>query len=159
MSELFEQRFLTAEITGDVEIDRALNELIDAYGDKGINEYLRKGVKLAVKEIIEPEVRSLIPHRFGTLESMLVVRATPRSRNKVGYFVGFNDGSRPGTQSGSHYGWYIEFGWDHRLGVKVEPDSYLRRALYPNEEKVIAKVKQFLEDWIQQANSKDVPDG
>jgi hypothetical protein len=152
---LNDQSFLSCNVSGDAEIDEALGKLLEDSGTKGINAAMRKATRAAVKEIVLPEVKSLIPYQFGLLESRLVVRAVTRSRSKVGYFVGFPD---PLFKGETFYGGFIEFGWNHRLGVKVEADSYLRRALYPNADKVIAKVHTYLRDWIEEANNKAIPE-
>lgn len=152
---LNDQSFLSCNVSGDAEIDEALGKLLDDTGTKGINAAMRKATRAAVKEIVLPEVKSLIPYRFGTLESKLVVRAITRSRGKIGYFVGFPD---PLFKGETFYGGFIEFGWDHWRGVKVEADSYLRRALYPNATRVIAKVHEYLRNWIEEANNKAIPE-
>lgn len=139
-------------MTGVVELDKALQELASETGAKGINQHMRRACRDAVNEIVKPVVLQLIPWDTGYLESQIAVRAIKRSRIKVGYFIGFIDGSRPGQQTGTHYGWYIEFGWKHRLGVKVEADSFLRRALYPNAQRIVDFVRQRMREWIDQAN-------
>lgn len=151
---LTDQSFLSCNVSGDAEIDEALGALLDDAGVKGINAAMRKATRAAIKEIVLPEVKSLIPYQYGLLESRLVVRAVTRSRNRLGYFVGFPD---PLFKGETFYGGFIEFGWDHYLGVTVEADSYLRRALYPNADKIIAKVHEYLRAWIEAANSKEVP--
>ena len=46
----------------------------------------------------------------------------------------------------------IEFGFNSRVGVKVEADSYLRAALYPNTTVILEHIRQRLQAVINQAN-------
>lgn len=140
-------------VTGVAELDRALLELASEFGAKGINAAMRKATRAAIKEIVLPAVMAKMPWDTGFLESQVVVRAIPRSRTRMGYWVGFPD---PLFQGDTHYGGYIEFGWDHRLGVSVEADSFVRKSLYENAEAVITKVRHYLEDWIRQVSDKAV---
>jgi hypothetical protein len=154
---------LWVDVTGDVELDKAIQELVDEGAKKELNQALRKACKDAVKEIVLPMVLVLIPHQYGVLESMLAVRAVKRSRYQVGYFVGFIDGSRPGQNKGSHYGWYIEFGTKprhHKVTGKfvgeMKEDSFLRGAIYRQTDAIVAFVTERMRQWVEEANSNEV---
>lgn len=147
-------------MTGDAELDRSLQQLIDdgESNAKSINAQMRKACRAAVKEIVLPAARARLGKRTGYLRGELVVRAQKRSRKSIGYWVGFADGSRPGSNDGTHYGWYIEFGTKPRQKKsgqntgQITADSFLRISLYPNEAVIVAKVRAFLAAWIEQAN-------
>jgi hypothetical protein len=140
-------------VTGVAELDPSLQELASEFGPKGINAAMRKACRAAIKEIVLPAVLARMPWDTGYLESQVVVRAIPRSRNRMGYWVGFPD---PLFQGDTFYGGFIEFGWDHRLGVTVEADSFLRKALYENADAVMTKVRHYLEDWVRHVSDKAV---
>lgn len=136
-------------LTGDKELDEALGEILSEEGNKSINAVMRKVCREAVKEIVKPAVLALVPWDTGQLESKITVRAAKRGRGKIGFWVGFPD---PLFQGDTFYGGFIEFGWDHRLGVRVEADSYLRQALYPNEQKILDRVRQRVKEWVDLNN-------
>lgn len=140
-------------VTGVEELDRALTEMVAGEGKesaKAINAVMKKAIRDAVNTIVKPAVMALIPWETGFLESQIKVRATTRSRNRMGFWVGFPD---PLFQGDTFYGGFIEFGWDHRLGVTVEADSFLRRALYPNVNQIIEFVRNRVKEWVDLNNS------
>lgn len=137
-------------VTGVEQLDRQLRAITAEDGPKSINKAFRQASRKAVKEIVKPAVLELIPWETGFLESQLVVRAIPRSRSRVGYYVGFPD---PLFQGDTFYGGFIEFGFDSRVGVRVEADSYLRRALYPNTDQVMQQVLQEMKVWANMRNN------
>lgn len=143
------QPTLGLEVYGEVELEQALQEIIEDGGKKAVNQALRKACKEAVTDIVKPEVMARVPVDFGFLESQLKVRAIKRSRNRVGYSIGFPD---PLFQGDTFYGGFIEFGWDHYKGVKVEADSYLRSSLYPNAEAIISRVRARMTEWANATN-------
>ncbi|MBA3485190.1 MAG: HK97 gp10 family phage protein [Pirellulales bacterium] len=143
---------LWVDVTGDVELDQAIQELVDDGGKKAINQALRRACKEAVVEIVKPEVLARIPFRYGTLESNVTVRAVKRSKFKVGYTIGFKD---PLFRGETFYGGFIEFGWDHYKGVTVQADSFLRASLYPNANKIVARVTERMRAWVEAANSSE----
>lgn len=141
---------LDVDITGDAELDHALEALLAPYGARSIDAAMRKACREAVKEIVKPEVMARVPHRYGTLASKIVVRAVKGARRTIGFYVGFPDGLFRGE---TFYGGFIEFGWDHYKGVTVQADSFLREALYPNSARIIAHVQQRMREWVAEANS------
>lgn len=142
---------LEVEVTGDKELDAALAMLIAPYGAKSIDKAMRQACREAVKEIVRPAVLQMVPHRFGTLESKITVRAVKGTKaGTFGFYCGFPDRLFTGE---TFYGGFIEFGWDHYKGVAVEADSFLRRALYPNAERIIAHVRARLAEWVAAANA------
>lgn len=137
-------------LTGFDALDRELRKLAAEAGPKSINDELRKAIRDALKEIVLPQVKDLIPVDSGELEDAIRVRAVKRSRSALGYWVGFPE---PLFQGDTFYGGFIEFGFTGRGGVKVEADSYLRAALYPNTDVVIDFVAARARRLIQRANS------
>jgi hypothetical protein len=140
---------LNIATTGLEALDRELLAIAAEDGAKSINGTMRKACREAVKQIVLPEVLAWIPSDSGFLESQIVVRAIKRSRGKIGFFVGFTE---PLFQGDTFYGGFIEFGFTGRGGVQVEADSFLRRALYGNAERVIDHVRQRMKAYIAERN-------
>ncbi len=136
-------------LTGVEELDAALGEIVSEEGNKSINAVMRKACREAVKEIVKPAVMARVPWETGQLESKITVRAAKRGRGKIGFWVGFPD---PLFQGDTFYGGFIEFGFNHRLGVRVEADSFLRQALYPNEQTIIDRVVRRVKEWVDLNN-------
>lgn len=139
----------TIAMTGVEALDQKLKEIATKDGAKGINGAMRKALKEAVTDIVLPQVLDLIPVDTGELEEQVKVRAIDRSRGKIGFAVGFKD---PLFQGDTFYGGFIEFGFTAPGGVHVEADSYLRRALYPNADIVIARVRDRITQYIDSKN-------
>jgi hypothetical protein len=147
-------------MTGVREFDLALEAIAADDGPSSVNGALRKFIKEAVETIVAPKVRELIPYddvgRGGFkddgehLEDQLVVKAMKRSRTRVGYYVGF---PWPLFQGPTFYGGFLEFGWDHKGGFHVEADSFLRRALYPEADRIIGLVRERARAFIARINS------
>lgn len=142
---------VTFSVSGDVELDRAIKMLIDTgeTSPKSINTELRKACREAVKQFVLPGVIARVSHDTGFLESQITIRAIKRSRGRVGYWCGFPDKLYSGP---TYYAGYLEFGWDHRGGVHVQGDGFLRVPLYENESKIRAYVASRLAAWVAQAN-------
>lgn len=152
---------VTLVATGFEELERELDLICAEDGPKSINAAMRKFAREAVTTIVKPKVLELVPFndrfhfnkqgeiRETHLEELIVVRALPRSRVRIGYFCGFVD---PLFQGASFYGGFLEFGWDHYKGVRVEPDSFLRQALYPNEPLIRSFVAERMRAWIDERN-------
>lgn len=138
-------------ITGDVELDRELAALTAEEHPRSINAALRRYIRQTLREIVQPKVIELIAVDTGELEANVVIRALKRSRNRVGFWVGFPD---PLFQGDTYYGGYIEFGWDHVGGMHIEADSYLRRALYPETDRIIARLHLLVRQWIDERNGQ-----
>ncbi|WP_428303906.1 hypothetical protein [Lacipirellula sp.] len=146
------KRKIRIALTGLVELDRQLQELANETNARGINKTMRRLCREAVKQIVKPAVLELMPWDTGFLESQLTVRATRRSRTSVGYRIGFPDDSL--FAGDTYYGGFIEFGWDHFGGVHVEADSFLRRALYPNQDRIVAFVREGMRAWLAELNAQ-----
>lgn len=139
------------QVTGDAQLDAALSQIVAEDGPKSLNKALRSACREAVKTIVRPAVLQLVPHRYGTLESQIVVRAVPGAkRGTFGFYCGFPDRLFTGD---TFYGGFIEFGWDHYKGVTVEADSFLREALYPKEAAIRGFVQDRMRQWLAQANA------
>lgn len=142
-------RAVNVAVTGVAELDQALLDLVDEVGAKGINAVMRKACREAVKDIVKPAVIERMPWETGFLESQIVVKAAAAGRGKISFYVGFKD---PLFQGDTFYGGFIEFGWNHRLGMRVEADSFLRAALYPNTQRVIGLVHSRVKQWVDLNN-------
>lgn len=145
-------------MTGVAELDVAIEAIAADEGPKSINAKMRGFIRDAVKTIVLPKVIELIPFDDGRgaykddgthLEEQLVVKALKRSRKRVGYYIGFPHELFKGP---TYYGGFIEFGWDHKGGFHVEADSFLRRALYPQADTIIASVRTAATAFIATLN-------
>ena len=133
-------------VTGDKAIDRALREIVSEHNAKGINQAFRKVARKAVREVVLPKVREQIPTASGFLKSQLRVRAVARSRSRIGYWVGFPDKLYRGD---TFYGGFLEFGFKHRSGSKVDAESYLRKPLYENQKAVRKVILEGMRRWVR----------
>ncbi|MEM8863999.1 MAG: HK97 gp10 family phage protein [Planctomycetota bacterium] len=138
-------------LTGERALDRELLLIAGEDGTKSINGMMRKATREAAKEIVLPEAKARVAHDEGNLEDNLTVRAVRRSRVKVGHRVGFRD---PLFQGDTFYGGFIEFGFTHYRAGDIERDSYLRYALYGNEEQIKAVPRQRLGEFVRLRNRK-----
>ncbi len=161
-------------ITGVKELDRELEAIAADEGPKSLNAAMRRFCRDAVKTIVLPKVRELIPYddgrganksdgkeivynagsaslekEAGHLADQIVVKEVGRSRRRIGFYVGFPDELFQGP---TYYGGYIEFGWDHRGGFHIEADSFLRRALYPEAERIVAYVRARVASYLAERN-------
>lgn len=148
-----------AEVTGDKELDAVINAMCEEDGPKSINTELRKACQDAIESIVRPAVMSLIKHRYGFLESQVIVKAGDRKKNFISYWIGFPD---PLFQGETYYGGFLEFGTEDRYhdasGIATRPvrhftgqvkeDSFLRAALYPNADRIVARVREHIRVWI-----------
>lgn len=172
-------------ITGVKELDQKLAMIAADNGTKSVNDRMRKTLRAAVKTIVEPEVRAATPvakaaysrpastrvegrdegtivgtkgsvqAEPGFLLSKITVRATPRSKFYVGYWVGFPD---PLYQGDTYYGGFPEFGTKQRQNKKganrgaVKADSYLRVPLYSNAARVVEFCRQAMTQYVSEMN-------
>jgi hypothetical protein len=165
-------------ITGVKELDTELALIAESDdGPKSVNNAMRRFLREAVRTIVLPKVKELVPvaqaghwrsgtgttERGGTrewseggfLESQITVRARRRSRTSVGFWCGFPDELFKGE---TYYGAWIEFGTKDRKTKsgkstgRVEADSYLRRALYPNATAIVDFVRRRTAEWIAERN-------
>ncbi len=144
------------EMQGAEALMKALDEIIAEDGPKSLNKAMRQATRAAVKEIVLPRVRELVPHDTGDLESQLTVRAIRRARGKLGHTVGLKNAYVSGNsfQGDGFYGGFLEFGFKHRGGTQVPADSFLRRGLYESEQRVRAAVENELKSFVRQANRR-----
>lgn len=140
-------------ITGDVELDAVLREIASEHGAKSINRVARAAIKAVVKEIVLPKAKELVPVDSGFLEDELKITAMRRKKNRIGFSVGFRD---PLFRGDTFYAGFIEFGWEHRLGFTVKADSFLRRALYGEADRIFAEVRRRMRDWVIELNRATV---
>ncbi|MGL4513827.1 MAG: HK97 gp10 family phage protein [Lacipirellulaceae bacterium] len=154
-------------LSGDKALDARLLALAREDGPKSINAAMRKATRIACRTVLLPEVKALVPVDTGFLEDEIKVRAIKRNSRKVGHYVGFAD---PLFQGDTFYGGFLEFGFRRgkRLSAgarraggdtrsKVEADSFLRRPLYGNEERIKQIPRAHLSAMIAGANGA-VPD-
>lgn len=148
------------EASGFEELHQAIEDIVKDADDpndrKAMNAALRKAIKWAVTNIIKPAVMERMPYDDSKykdegqhLEDQVVVKAVKRSKNRVGYAVGFPWPLREGP---TFYAFYIEFGWDHVGGMHIEADSFLREALYANEGAVLESVRGYLLEYVGELN-------
>jgi len=88
----------------------------------------RRASRAAVKEIVLPEAKRLVPTDTGALEASLKVRAIKRTKTRIGHTVQTVGLDKP-RQAPS-----IEFGTE-----RMTADPFLRRALYTNENAIRGK--------------------
>lgn len=127
-------------ITGVAELDKQLELIAADDGPKSVNYAMRKVLRAAIKEIIEPEVLANVPvakgaywrptstrvagreagtfgdgsHTLaepGFLRSKITVRARRRSRTSIGFTCGFNDELFKGD---TYYAGFLEYGTKQR---------------------------------------------
>lgn len=153
---------MTLVMTGAKELDRVIEQIAAEEGPRSINATLRTFLRETVKEIVLPQVMEMVPYDDGRgaykdegqhLEDMITIRALPRSRKRAaGYYVGFRSAHFKDGQGPAHYAKYIEFGWDHVGGFHVEADSFLRRALYPNANRIVNTLRVKVWNFIGELN-------
>jgi hypothetical protein len=137
------------EIEGIDQLVRELDAIAGQDGRKSINTLMKSLTKEAAKDIVLPAARNLAPNDTSFLESRIKVKPIGRSRKKVGYTVGFTD---PLFTGATFYGGFHEFGWTDKRGTHP-PDSYLRRALYPNAAAIKQRYTSGLRKWLKLRNS------
>lgn len=136
-------------VTGDKELDRKLKAIADQDGPRSVNAEMRKSTREAIKTLVMPEVKANVPYETGLLESQLTVKAIARSRTKMGSAVGFRDDLFKGE---TFYAGFLEYGFNHRNGISVPGDSFLRAPLYRNEQRVRRHIINRLKDWVRKSN-------
>lgn len=142
-------------VTGDRELDRLLATLPAKLQKKLSRQATRK----AAKNIVLPEAKARVPEDTGDLADSLKVQAIKRSRNKIGHMVTTKDGFYKGDQ---FYGGFIEFGTKerkHKSGkdvgqIRPHEFSFLRPAIYDNEERIKAEYVNDVRQLIVEAASK-----
>lgn len=142
-------------VTGDKELDRLLASLTPKLQKKLSRQATRK----SAKDIVLPEAKARVPEDTGDLADSLVVRAVKRSRGKIGHMVTTKDGFYKGDQ---FYGAFIEFGTKerkHKSGkpvgqIRPHEFSYLRPAIYDNEERIKDMYVKDVRELIIEAGKK-----
>lgn len=165
------------KLMGGEKMDRLLHEMTKAGQGSSIDKVMRKVTKLAAKNIVLPAAKALVPVDTSNLEDELKTKAIKRSRKKFGYWIGFDD---PIFAGDTFYAGFIEFGFhvgkrDKHVRARkrkakraetrrrnarrpsdgrqfVEADSFLRRALYENEEEYRKLAKQELYELVDRYN-------
>lgn len=146
-------------LSGDVELDLKLREIAAEDGPRSINAAMRKALRAAMKTIVMPAVIANLRrnNNTGFLMSQVRIKAGRRSRNKIRISVGFPD---PLFQGDTYYAGFIEFGTKVRTVKKtrqkvgyIKADSFLRAALYPNANKILALVREHMTAFIAKQNA------
>ena len=117
------------QMTGFAELDSKFDGL-----NKSMQGKLTRRVTREVAKSVLALAKARVPVDSGDLEASLVVRsATGRKRRgEISHSVMTRDGMFRGDQ---FYGGFVELGYTHRSGSYVPADSFLRYALYGEEEK------------------------
>lgn len=139
--------------TGFKELDAELKAIADEDGPKSINKEMRTATRQAIRRIVLPRVRALVPYDTGFLHDELTVKSIRRSRVKMGTALGFKNDLFKGD---TFYAGFHEFGWQIARGgmvVGVVPgDSFLRVPLYQNETKVKNYIAGRLRLYVRKRN-------
>lgn len=144
--------------TGDGRADRLLATLIKAEQKKAVAQATRA----AAKHVLADAKRGA-PHDEGTLERSLTVRTAKvkgsraRRRSTKGHAVVTRGGMFAGQ---AYYGGFIEYGTKPRKTKagqnrsSIEPNPFLRPALWDNERRTIALFRHYVKKAVQNLKRK-----
>lgn len=104
-----------------------LNNAFKMFEKRTQRQVTRKALRPA-GDVVKNDAKAMVPVDTGLLESSIKRKAAKRSRNKIGVQVTTGQGLFKGE---TFYGGHIEYGTK-----KMEADSYLRPALWGNEDEV-----------------------
>jgi len=145
-------------IDGFEELDKSLKKIVADGNKKGLNGSMRKAARKICKEHILPDTKSLMPENTGFLKKQLKVRAKKRSKKTLGASVGFADDMFKGD---TYYAGFIEYGTKERSTNRnstgrIDEASFIRRALYDNEDKARKVFIEHLAEFVTDANREAV---
>ena len=135
-------------VTGDKQLDRALEQFEPKLQKKGIRKALREAGK-----IVQADAKRRAPVQSGTFKRAIKIRSAASrrgrrsARRRVGISIQIGEGFFMGA---TFYGGFVELGTKFMRARRV-----IRSALFENEDKVKRNFRQRLAEALKQIASEE----